>query len=64
MVNHSSVLAWEIPWTEEPGGWQYMGLQKVEHDLVTTQQQQWFQKGILIFRKRAKSSTYHNIEWI
>ena len=26
--NHSSILAWEIPWTEEPGGLQYMGLQK------------------------------------
>ena len=26
--NHSSILAWEIPWTEELGGLQYMGLQK------------------------------------
>ena len=29
---HSSVLAWRIPWTEEPGGLQSMGLQKVGHD--------------------------------
>ena len=28
MASHSSILAWEIPWTEEPGGLQYMGLQK------------------------------------
>ena len=28
MAAHSSVLAWEIPWTEEPGGLQSMGLQK------------------------------------
>ena len=28
----SSVLAWEIPWTEEPGGLQSMGLQRVGHD--------------------------------
>ena len=28
VATHSSVLAWEIPWTEEPGGLQYMGLQK------------------------------------
>ena len=28
MTTHSSVLAWEIPWTEEPGGLQPMGLQK------------------------------------
>ena len=28
MATHSSVLAWEIPWTEEPGGLQSMGFQK------------------------------------
>ena len=28
MITHSSVLAWEIPWTEEPGGLQSIGLQK------------------------------------
>ena len=27
MTNHSSILAWRIPWTEEPGGLQSMGLQ-------------------------------------
>ena len=27
MATHSSILAWRIPWTEEPGGRQYMGLQ-------------------------------------
>ena len=36
---HSSVLAWRIPWTEEPGGLQSMGLQRVGHDLTTKQQQ-------------------------
>ena len=30
--SHSSILAWKIPWTEEPGGLQSMGLQKVVHD--------------------------------
>ena len=35
MATHSSILAWEIPWTEEPGGLQSMGLQRVGHDLVT-----------------------------
>ena len=33
--NHSSILIWEIPWTEEPGGLQSMGLQKVGQDWVT-----------------------------
>ena len=28
MATHSSILAWEIPWTEEPGGLQSLGLQK------------------------------------
>jgi len=31
-ATHSSVLAWRIPWTEEPGGLQSMGLQRVEHN--------------------------------
>ena len=29
MTTYSSILAWEIPWTEEPGGLQSMGLQKI-----------------------------------
>ena len=32
MAPHSSVLAWRIPWTEEPGGLQPMGSQRVGHD--------------------------------
>ena len=31
MATHSSILAWKIPWTEEPGGLQSMGLQRVRH---------------------------------
>ena len=40
MATHSSILAWRIPWTEEPGELQSMGWQRVEHNLVTEQQQQ------------------------
>ena len=43
MTSHSSILVWEIPRTEEPGGLQSMGLQTAGHDLATKQQQ-------LIFR--------------
>ena len=32
MAAHSSILAWRIPWTEEPGGLQSMGSQRVGHD--------------------------------
>ena len=32
IANHSSILAWRIPWTEEPGGPQSTGSQRVEHN--------------------------------
>ena len=32
MATHSSILAWEIPWTEEPGGLQSKGSKRVRHD--------------------------------
>ena len=38
-ASHTSILAWESPWTEEPGGLQSMGLQRVRHNLATKQQQ-------------------------
>ena len=36
MAPHSSTLAWKIPWTEEPGELQSMGLQGVTHDCTTS----------------------------
>ena len=39
MATHSSILAWEIPWTEEPGGLHCKVLGRVGYDLVTKQQQ-------------------------
>ena len=35
MATHSSILAWEVPWTEESGGLQSMMSQRVGHDLMT-----------------------------
>ena len=35
MATHSSIFAWIIPWTEEPGGLQFMGLWGVQHNWVT-----------------------------
>ena len=40
MATHSSVLTLAIPWTEEPGGVQSTGSQRVGHHLATKQQQQ------------------------
>ena len=35
MAMYSTILAWKTPWTEEPGGLQSIGLQRIEHNLVT-----------------------------
>ena len=35
MATHSNILAWEIPWTEQPDGLQFIGLQRVGQDRVT-----------------------------
>ena len=35
MATHSSIFTWRTPWTEEPGGLQFMGLQRVGHDWMT-----------------------------
>ena len=40
MATHSSILAWEIPWTEEPGGLLSMGSQELDTTEVSEQQQQ------------------------
>jgi len=40
IATHSSILAWKVPWTEEPGRLQPMALQRVRHNLATKQQQQ------------------------
>ena len=40
MATHSSVLAWKIPWTEEPGRLESMGLPKSQHASATKQQEQ------------------------
>ena len=38
MATHSSILAWRIPWTEEPGGLQPLGSQKARHDCTQIRQ--------------------------
>ena len=43
MATHSSIRAWRILWTEEPGRLHFMGSQRIRHDLVTKQQQYYLQ---------------------
>ena len=49
MATHSSTLAWRIPWTEEPGGLQTMGLQKTGHDWAT---HTWWYSGVAVWLLR------------
>ena len=51
MATHSSILAWRIPRTEEPGGLQSMGLQRVEHDCsdLAAASLRWFFNLFFIF---------------
>ena len=56
MATHSGILAWEIPWTEEPGGLQPMGLQRVRHDLVTKQQEQQQQQDHILLILKVKET--------
>ena len=49
-ATHSSILAWEIPWTEEPDGLQSRGSQRVGHDLMTKEQLYYFFKNYFNWR--------------
>ena len=49
MATHSSILAWRIPQTEEPGGLQSMGPQRVGHDLATEHREKEYVPSFEIF---------------
>ena len=46
METHSGILAWRLPWTEEPGGLQSVGSQRVRHDLAIKQKQRSHQQSL------------------
>ena len=48
MATHSSIHAWRIPWTEEPGGLQSMGSQRVRHNWMTNTLNSWFYNVVFI----------------
>ena len=50
MATHSRILAWRIPWTEEPGGSQSMGSQRVRHDWATNKMVDLFIRYTFYFR--------------
>ena len=62
MAPHSSTLAWKIPWTEEPGGLQSMGSQRVGHDSIHAQ-------ASILSSNSKNNNSFHqnlvmNIKWI
>ena len=60
MVTPSSILTWEIPWAEESGGLQFIGSQRVGHDLVIKQQYERTSRiaGIVYFSNLNYSNFY------
>ena len=60
METHSSILAWEIPWTEEPGGLQSMGLQKSQTGLSGKEQQLLIYSVVLVLSVHQNKSFKKN----
>ena len=63
MATHSSILAWKIPWTEEPGRLQSMGLQRVGHDWATSLSL-YTVVGPYILKRKGKSVSEYAVETI
>ena len=59
MATHSSILAWEIPWTEEPGGLQTMGLQSRRRLSNSKSVRKWSQSS----RSDRVPEKHHYITW-
>ena len=59
MATHPSVIGWEIPWTEEPGGLQSMSLQRIRHDYTYTHT--CTQADVQVIACRAKSFVIKNL---
>ena len=62
MAIHSSIPAWKIPWTGEPGGLQFMDLQRVRHDLATKQAHTLKMEYCAAFKKTEAYSKAHSQE--
>ena len=60
MATHSSILAWRSPWTEEPGGLQSMGSQRVGHDYLRMQAHTWLiNNAVLVSSVQQSGSVVH-----
>ena len=57
-ATHSSILAWKIPWTEEPGGLQSMGWQRVRHNWVNEHTQQTLSSLVAVNNPHSPTSPH------
>ena len=60
MATHSNILAWRIPWTEEPGGLQSMGSQRVRYDWTINTHSHSIQSVLLITAKNPEQNISSN----
>ena len=63
MATCSSILTWEIPWTEEPGGLQSMGLQRVQHDSAITYINYRFQETVSLWLLHRSLDFFPKASW-
>ena len=63
MATHSSILAWEIPWTEEPGGLQSMGLQRVRHQAQSDQAHMLQSLTLFMIFYEEMGTSFDRINW-
>ena len=57
MTTHSSNLAWRSPWTEEPGGLQSMGSQRVGHDYLRMQAHMPYDPAVTLYKDEKHMTT-------
>ena len=68
IATHSSILTWRIPWTEEPGGLQFVGSQRVRHDwatntTTTTTNQQFCTQFTVLYFKLCWNNCVVSVTW-
>ena len=63
MVTHSSILAWRIPWREEPGGLESMGSQRIGHDRATWHAQHTVSTTPHKGKKVTKFASHRSHKW-
>ena len=63
MAIHSTILAWEIPRTKEPGGLESMGVARVRHDLATKQQEQNYKRSIYSYMYTTTICNFLHENW-